>query len=151
MAEGGVLALGNGGRRPDTAALEKTLELLVQGFSVALGVDVVDRTGGDLGDLRLVGDGTHSVFEDDSVTRLTLFVRSLGGGEFEVRSEPNGPTTGLTWHPDTPAVGSRILDGARFTTTAGPLSSQLAVEGLMIVHEGDLYRSEDLTPFYPGV
>lgn len=151
VVEGGVLALGNGARRPDAAALEKTLELLVQGFSVALGVDVVDRTGGDLGDLRLVGDGTHNVFEDDSVTRLPLFVRSLGGGEFEVRSEPNGPTTGLTWHPDTSEVGSRILDGARFTTTAGPLSSQLGVEGLMIVHEGDLYRSEELTPFYPGV
>ncbi len=148
---GGVLAVGVGDRRPSTRALENVLVLFVQGFSVALGVDVVDETGSDLGDLELVGDGTHNIFEDDSITRLPLFVRSLGGGQFEVRSESNGPAAGLTWHPDTPEVESRLLDGAEFTTTAGPLADQLDEDGLMIVHDGELYPSEDVDPFYPGL
>lgn len=151
VAAGGVLGLGVGETRPAAGALENVLELLVQGFSVALAVDVVREVGGDLGDLGVVGDGTHNVFEDDSVTRLPLFVRSLGEGTFEVRSEPNGPTPGLTWHPDTPAVRSRLLDDARFTTTAGPLAEQLDEDGHMIVHDGECYRSEDVDPFYPGL
>jgi len=150
VANGGVLALGVEDTLPAAGALENVLELLVQGFSVALAVDVAREGGGDLGDLAVVGDGTHNVFEDDSVTRLPLFVRSLGEGSFEVRSEPNGPTPGLTWHPDTAPVRSRLLDGARFTTTAGPLADQLDEEGLMVLHDGECYRSEDVDPFYPG-
>jgi hypothetical protein len=151
VENGGVLALGVGDRRPDVLPLETVLELLVQGFSVALGVDIVRETGADLADLHVVGDGTHNVFEDDSITRLPLFVRAHGDGEFEIRSEPNGPTPGITWHPDHPEIRSRLLEGARFTTTAGPMSAQLSEEGLMIVHDGNVYRSEDVDPFYPGI
>jgi hypothetical protein len=53
--------------------------------------------------------------------------------------------------PDTPAVRSRLLDDARFTTTAGPLAGQLDEDGLMIVHDGECYRSEDVDPFYSGL
>ncbi|WP_227133399.1 hypothetical protein [Halorubellus salinus] len=132
------------------AAAQSFVRLLVNGFGLELSRRLVDRYVDGAFDVVVAGDGTHTLQADDSVNYMPLHVVANGDGTFTVTGQAGGPTAGLFWHPDVPEVRPRLLaNGLAFELSATELADFLDDEGYLVVYDGELHWSNELTPFYP--